>query len=99
MARRGLFDECKFTDLARNHHIRPMLSCVVDELGKCHNGDVGVRSLGNGLMGDPGVGDEEEPGLPEGSLDLIGEGARASDGGAADVSVANTEFTAFKQLN
>ena len=25
MARRGLFDECKFTDLARNHHIRPML--------------------------------------------------------------------------
>ena len=101
MARRGLFDECKFTDLARNHHIRPMLSCVVDELGKCHNGDVGVRSLGNGLMGDPGVGDEEEPGLPEGSLDLIGEGARAeaaSNGGAADVSVENTEFTAFKHL-
>ena len=47
----------------------------------------------------PGVKDEEEPWLPEGSLDLIGEGARASDGGAADVSVANTEFTAFKQLN
>ena len=37
----------------------------------------------------PGVGDEEEPWLPEGSLDPIGESARASDGGAADVSVAN----------
>ena len=44
----------------------------------------------------PGVLDEEEPWLPEGSLDPIGESARASDGGAADVSVANT---AFKHLN
>ena len=65
-----------------------MLSCVVDELGKCHNGDVGVRSLGNGLMGDPGVGDEEEPGLPEGGLRLVGEGAGgepARDRRVADV--------------
>ena len=69
------------------------------DIGECNNGDVGVGSLGDGLMVAPGVGDEEEPWLPEGSLDLIGEGARASDGGAADVSVANTEFTAFKQLN
>ena len=40
----------------------------------------------------PGVGDEEEPGLPEGSLDLIGEGSRgeaASDGRAADVPGKN----------
>ena len=36
----------------------------------------------------PGVGDEEQPGLPEGGLDLVGEGAggeAAGDGGAADV--------------
>ena len=42
----------------------------------------------------PGVGDEEEPGLPEGSLDLIGEGSRgeaASDGRAADVP-GKTEY-------
>ena len=25
MARRGWFDECKLTNLARNHHIRPLL--------------------------------------------------------------------------
>ena len=40
----------------------------------------------------PGVGDEEESGLPEGSLDLIGEGSRgeaASDGRAADVPGKN----------
>lgn len=68
------------------------------DIGERHNRDVGIGSLGDGLMVAPGVGDEE-PGLPEGSLDLIGEGARgeaASDGGAADVSVANT---AFKHLN
>ena len=40
----------------------------------------------------PGVGDEEKPGLPEGSLDLIGESSRgeaASDGRAADVPGIN----------
>merc|ERR1719187_1248648 len=36
----------------------------------------------------PGVGDEEKPGLPEGSLDLVSEGSggeAAGDGRAADV--------------
>ena len=47
----------------------------------------------------PGVGDEEEPGLPERSLDLVSEGAgseAASDGGAADVP-GNKTFTTLKQ--
>lgn len=37
-------------------------------------------------MVSPGVGDNQEAGLPEGSLDLIGEGARseaAGKGGSA----------------
>ena len=61
------------------------------DVGERHNGDVGVGSLGDGLMVAPGVGDEEEPGLPERSLDLVSERSRgeaASDGGAADVPVA-----------
>ena len=61
------------------------------DVGERHDGDVGVGSLGDGLMVAPGVGDEEEPGLPEGSLDLVSERSRgeaASDGGAADVPVA-----------
>ena len=37
----------------------------------------------------PGVGDEEEPWLPEGSLDLIGEGAR---GEAASSPVRYAKF-------
>merc|ERR1719167_1160881 len=66
----------------------------VDELGgrvhvaERHDGDVGVGSLSDGLMVAPGVGDEKEPGLPEGSLDLVSEGSggeAASDGGAANV--------------
>merc|ERR1719445_1109724 len=53
----------------------------VDELGgrvhvaERHDGDVGVGSLSDGLMIAPGVGDEEKPGLPEGSLDLVSEGS------------------------
>ena len=40
------------------------------------------------LLLKPGVGDEEKPGLPEGSLDLVSEGSggeAASDGRAANV--------------
>ena len=40
------------------------------------------------LLLKPGVGDEEKPGLPEGSLDLVSEGSggeAAGDGRAADV--------------
>ena len=40
----------------------------------------------------PGVGDEEKPGLPEGSLDLVSEGSggeAASDGRAANVPERN----------
>ena len=46
----------------------------------------------------PGIGDEKEPWLPEGSLDLISEGARgeaAGDGGAANVSVTKTSIKTF----
>ena len=41
------------------------------------------------LLIDPGVGDDEKPGLPEGSLDLIGEcsgGEPTGDGGGAGVT-------------
>ena len=41
------------------------------------DGDVGVASLGDGLVVSSGVRDDEEPGLTEGSLDLIGEGSRS----------------------
>ena len=61
------------------------------DVGECHNGDVGIGSLSDGLVVAPGVGDEEQPWLPEGSLDLVSEGARgeaASDGRAANVPVA-----------
>ena len=40
------------------------------------------------LLLKPGVGDEEKPGLPEGSLDLVSEGSggeAAGDGRAANV--------------
>ena len=40
-------------------------------------------------MVGPGVWDDQEPGLPEGGLDLIGErsgGEATSDGGSADVT-------------
>ena len=59
------------------------------DVGERHDGDVSVGSLGDRLMVAPGIGDEKEPWLPEGSLDLISEGARgeaAGDGGAANVS-------------
>ena len=39
------------------------------------DGDVGVASLGDGLVVSSGVGDDQESWLAEGSLDLIGEGS------------------------
>ena len=65
------------------------------DIGERNNGDVGVGSLGDRLMVTPRIGDEKEPWLPEGSLDLISEGARgeaAGDGGAANVSVAKQQL-------
>ena len=44
------------------------------------------------LLLKPGVGDEEKPGLPEGSLDLVSEGSggeAARDGRAANVPKRN----------
>ena len=52
------------------------------------DGDVGVTSLGDGLVVGPGVGDDQEAGLAESGLDLISEGAggeATSDGAAAGV--------------
>ena len=69
----------------------------VDELGGRVNvaegddGDVGVASLGDGLMVGPWVADHQETGLAEGGLDLIGEGSwskPAGHGGAVDVPEA-----------
>ena len=66
----------------------------VDELGGRVNvaegddGDVGVASLGDGLMVRAGVADHQQAGLTEGGLDLIGEGSGgepAGYGGAVDV--------------
>ena len=66
----------------------------IDELGGRINvaegddGDVGVASLGDGLMVGPGVGDDQEAGLAERGLDLISEGAggeATGDGAAAGI--------------
>ena len=66
----------------------------IDELGGRINvaegddGDVSVTSLSDGLVVSPGVGDNQEAGLAESSLDLISEcagGEAASDGAAAGV--------------
>ena len=66
----------------------------VDELGGGVNvaerddGDVGVASLGDGLMVGPGVGDDQQTRLAEGGLDLIGEGSwseTSGHGAAANV--------------
>ena len=66
----------------------------VDELGGGVNvaerddGNVGVASLGDGLVVRAGVADHQKTGLTEGSLDLIGEGSGgepAGHGGAVDV--------------
>merc|ERR1719391_1152591 len=58
-------------------------------VGKGDDGDVGVAGLSDRLVVGPGVGDKEQPGLLEGGLDLIGEGARgeaAGNGSGPDVS-------------
>ena len=54
----------------------------VDELGGGVNvaegddGDVGVAALSDGLVVRPGVADDQQAGLTEGGLDLVGEGSR-----------------------
>ena len=59
----------------------------VDELGGGVNvaegddGDVGVASLGDGLVVRPGVADHQQTGLAESGLDLIGEGSRGEPTG------------------
>ena len=67
----------------------------VDELGGGVNvaegddGDVGVASLGDGLVVGPGVGDDQETRLAEGGLDLISEGSGSETSGnraAANIS-------------
>ena len=66
----------------------------VDELGggvnvaEGNDGDVGVASLGDGLMVGPGVGDDQQTRLAEGGLDLISEGSwseTSGNGAAANV--------------
>jgi len=66
----------------------------IDELGgrvdvaEGDHGDVGVASLGDGLMVSPGVGHHQEAGLAERGLDLISEGAggeATGDGAAAGI--------------
>ena len=66
----------------------------IDELGgrvdiaESNDGDVGVASLGDGLVVGPGIGDDQEAGLAEGGLDLVSEGAGSeatSDGAAVGV--------------
>ena len=59
----------------------------IDELGgrvdiaESNDGDVGVASLGDGLVVGPGVADHQETGLAESGLDLIGEGSRSEPAG------------------
>merc|ERR1719270_2194177 len=53
-----------------------------------NDGDVGVASLGDGLVVGPGVGDDQETRLAEGGLDLISEGSgseTSSNGAAANI--------------
>ena len=66
----------------------------IDELGgrvdiaEGDDGDVSVASLGDGLMVSPGVRDNQQTGLAEGGLDLIGEGSGSEPsghGGAVDI--------------
>ena len=45
------------------------------DVGEGDDGDVGVRALGHGLVVSAGIGDNQQPGLAESSLDLIGEGS------------------------
>ena len=70
----------------------------VDELGgrvdvaEGDDRDVGVAPLSQGLMVRPGVADDQQARLTEGSLDLVGEGSRgepASHVGAVDVPAVN----------
>merc|ERR1719192_1340896 len=65
-----------------------------DELGGRVNvaegddGDVGVAALSDGLVVRPGVADDQQAGLAESGLDLVGEGSRgepASHRGTVDV--------------
>ena len=59
-------------------------------IAEANDRDVGVASLGDGLVVSSGVRDNEEPGLTEGSLDLIGECSRsepASNWAAVDIPV------------
>ena len=43
-------------------------------VAESNHGDVGVRAFGDGLMIGSGVSNDQETGLAEGCLDLIGEG-------------------------
>lgn len=63
-----------------------------------NDGDVGIASLGDGLVVSSGVGDDEEPGLTEGGLDLIGEGSRSessSDWAAVDIPTIQKYHSQF----
>ena len=76
----------------------------VDELGGRVNvaegddGDVGVAALSDGLVIGPGVADDQQPGLAEGGLDLIGEGSggeASSDGAAVHIPAGRTSVNKY----
>ena len=57
--------------VARDGHVNVLGGRV--HVGKGNHGDVSVTSLSDGLMVGPGVSDQDQAGLAESGLDLIGE--------------------------
>ena len=70
---------CHYLVVAWNGDIHISEGCVGVAQG--NGGDVDVGRLSQGLMVSTGVGDDQKAGLPEGSLNLIGEGTRGEAAG------------------
>ena len=62
--------------------------CVTQSNG----GQVNIGCLGERLVVNPGVGDHQKSGLPEGCLDLVSEGARSEAAGNGSGSSGSSEL-------